>query len=159
MKLPESTEWALHCTTALAQLPDDAASTARLAEHFALPVPYLSKQLARLVRAGILSATTGPRGGFRLGRSASQITVLDVVEAIGGGADPYICREIRQQGRGALPARDCREPCILATTMRDAHEAWRASLDAVTIADLISSLPTEITERTSRLLGGGSRAE
>lgn len=156
MKLPESTEWALHCTTALAQLPDAAASTAQLAEHFALPVPYLSKQLARLVRAGILSATTGPRGGFRLGRAASEITVLDVVEAIGGGSDPYVCREIRQQGRGALPAEDCREPCLLATTMRDAHQAWRASLDAVTIADLISTLPTEITERTSKLLGSRS---
>jgi DNA-binding IscR family transcriptional regulator len=36
--------------------------------------------LALLVRAGILSGTTGPKGGFRLARSASQISVLEVGE-------------------------------------------------------------------------------
>ena len=77
MKLPESTEWALHCVTALAQAPDEAVSAAQLAQHFALPAPYLSKQLALLVRAGVLSGTTGPRGGFRLSRPAAHVTLLD----------------------------------------------------------------------------------
>ena len=103
VKLPESTEWALHCVTALAQVPDEAVSATQLAEHFALPAPYLSKQLALLVRAGVLSGTTGPRGGYRLSTSPSRLTLLEVVEAVDGSADPYTCREIRQQGRGAAP--------------------------------------------------------
>ncbi|ASR36532.1 Rrf2 family transcriptional regulator [Prauserella marina] len=157
MKLPESTEWALHCTTALAQLGGEPVSTSQLAEHFGLPVPYLAKQLAHLVKAGVLSGTTGPRGGFRLALPATRITVLDIVEAIDGRGDPYQCREIRQQGRGAVPAADCLEPCVLATTMRAAHEAWRASLAAVTVAELVGTLPPEIPQRTRRLLsrGGG----
>lgn len=153
MKLPESAEWVLHCAASLAQLDGGAtASTAQLAEHFGVPAPYLAKQLAHLVRAGVLTATTGPRGGFRLARPASQITVLDVIEAVDGGADPYQCREIRQQGRGALPAEDCTEPCVLATTMRAAHEAWRASLAAVRLADVIGTLPADVPARTRRLL-------
>ncbi len=152
MKLPESTEWALHCTTAVAQLSGEAVSTAQLAEHFDLPVPYLAKQLALLVRAGVLSGTTGPRGGFRLARSATQISMLDVVEAVDGRGDPYQCREIRQQGRGAASPEECREPCLLAQKMRDAHQAWRASLEAVTVADLIATLPAAIPKRTRRLL-------
>lgn len=153
VKLPESAEWALHCAAALAQLaPEDSASTRRLAEHFGVPAPYLAKQLAHLVRGGVLTGTTGPRGGFRLARPASEITVLDVIEAIDGAADPYRCREIRQQGAGALPAEDCREPCVLAVTMRRAHEAWRASLAAVTLADAVGTLPPGIPVRTRRLL-------
>ena len=105
MKLPSSTEWVLHCSATLAQLePSETASAAQLAAYFDLPAPYLAKQLQSLVRAGILTATTGPRGGFRLGRPAGEITLLQVVEAVDGASSPYECREIRQQGAGALPA-------------------------------------------------------
>lgn len=153
MKLPETTEWVLHCAAALAQVPDgQTVSTGQLAEHFGVPAPYLAKQLAQLVRHGVLTATTGPRGGFRLARAAAEITVLDVIEAIDGGSDPYVCREIRQQGRGAAPAEECREPCQLALIMTSAHEAWRESLRGTSLADVVSSLPPDIPTKTRRLL-------
>jgi Rrf2 family protein len=82
MKLPEGTEWVLHCAASLAQLADgDAASTAQLATHFGLPPAYLAKHLASLVRAGVLTGTTGPRGGFRLARPAAETTFLDSLAA------------------------------------------------------------------------------
>ena len=152
MKLPESTEWALHCVTALAQVPDEPVSAIQLAEHFALPLPYLSKQLALLVRAGVLSGTTGPRGGYRLSSSPSSLTLLDVVEAVDGSGDPYTCREIRQQGRGAAPPGECEERCILAQKMKDAHVAWRESLQAVRISALVESLPAHVVARTQSSL-------
>jgi Rrf2 family protein len=149
MKLPASTEWVLHCTATLAQLdPGTTAAAAQLAAYYDLPAPYLAKQLQTLVRAGVLAATTGPRGGFRLARPATEITLLDVVEAVDGASPPYECREIRQQGIGALPAEDCRERCVLATKMAEAHEAWRQSLRASSIADILATLPDTIPART-----------
>lgn len=159
MKLPVATEWALHCVTSLAQLePGGTASAANLAEYFDLPVAYLTKQLQALAKAGVLSARTGPRGGFRLGRDPAAITLLQIVEAVDGGAAPYECREIRQQGRGALPPEDCRHTCILAAKMDDAHRAWQASLDGVTLADILGSLPPWAPERTRALLLGNNES-
>ncbi|MHC9293321.1 RrF2 family transcriptional regulator [Mycobacterium sp. LTG2003] len=153
MKLPVATEWALHCATSLAQLePGATASAADLAEYFDLPAAYLAKQLQALTRAGVLAATTGPRGGFRLGRAASEITLLHIVEAVDGASAPYECREIRKQGRGALPASWCRHTCILAVKMADAHQAWRASLEGVTLADILADLPATAPARTRSLL-------
>lgn len=153
MKLPASTEWVLHCATTLAQLePGATASAAQLAEYFDLPAPYLAKQLQALVRVGVLTATTGPRGGFRLARPASEITLLDIVEAVDGGRSPYECREIRRQGAGALPAADCRNTCILAQKMADAHEAWRQTLATDTLADIVAALPAAAPARTRSLL-------
>ena len=153
MKLPASTEWVLHCATSLAQLePGATASAAQLAEYFDLPAPYLAKQLQALTRAGVLAATTGPRGGFRLARPASEVTLLQIVEAVGGASSPYECREIRQQGRGALPPEDCRHTCILAAKMAEAHDAWRRSLAGVSLADILAGLPASAPARTrSRL--------
>ncbi|MFI6028160.1 RrF2 family transcriptional regulator [Amycolatopsis magusensis] len=153
MKLPASTEWVLHCATTLAQLePGTSASTAQLAQYFDLPAPYLAKQLQALVRAGVLAATTGPRGGFRLARQAGQISLLQIVEAIDGTSAPYECREIRQQGRGALPAEDCRDTCILAVKMAEAHQAWRESLAGVTLADILAGIPATAPARTRERL-------
>lgn len=155
MKLPVSTEWVLHCATTLAQLDAGAsASAAQLAQYYDLPAPYLTKQLKALVRAGVLGATTGPRGGFRLARLPSEITLLRIVEAVDGTSPPYECREIRQRGRGALPAEDCRRTCVLAEKMAEAHEAWRRSLAGVTLADILATLPPSAPSRTRRLLAG-----
>jgi Rrf2 family protein len=153
VKLPESTEWVLHATTALAQLGQGStASAAQLAEHYGLPAAYLAKQLQALVRAGVLTAVTGPRGGFRLARPADQITMLQVVEAVDGGAPFYTCNEIRQKGRAASPPEQCREACGLAAKMAAAEAAWRQSLRTVTIADIVASLPGGVPERTRALL-------
>ncbi|RKN40174.1 RrF2 family transcriptional regulator [Streptomyces hoynatensis] len=153
MKLPVSTEWLLHCAASLAQLEAGAtASAAQLAQYFDLPAPYLAKQLQALVRAGVLTATTGPRGGFRLARPTAEITLLQIVEAVDGVSSPYECREIRRQGRGALPPEECRTPCLLAQKMAEAHEAWRSSLAATSLADILAALPGWAPSRTRRLL-------
>jgi Rrf2 family protein len=156
VKLPESTEWVLHATTTLAQLdPGSTASAAQLAEHYDVPPAYLAKQLQSLVRAGVLTATTGPRGGFRLARSAEDITLLQVVEAVDGASPFYVCNELRQQGRGAAPPEQCRRTCALAARMSDAESAWRASLRAVTVADIVAGLPRGVPRRTRALLARG----
>ena len=69
MKMPEGVEWALHCTWLLTFAREgDAVPARRLAEFYDLPEAYLAKLLKALVRAGLLRATSGPRGGFRLAR-------------------------------------------------------------------------------------------
>lgn len=154
MKLPETSEWVLHTAAVIAQLPEGATvSAAQLAEHFGVPGPYLSKQLAKLVRAGVLTGSTGPRGGFRLAREPGAISILDLVAAVDGDANPYVCREIRQQGRGAARPEDCTSPCALAVVMRQAHEAWRASLRSVTLAEIVAGLSDSVIEKNRRLLG------
>ncbi|MFL1376314.1 RrF2 family transcriptional regulator [Nocardiopsis protaetiae] len=153
MKLPASTEWVLHCASTLAQLEaGDTASTAQLALYFDLPAPYLAKQLKALVKSGLLSATPGPRGGFRLARPAAEITLLQIVESVDGASSPYVCAEIRQRGVGALPPEECEDTCVLARRMAEAHQAWRHSLAGTTLADILATLAPGTAARTrSRL--------
>ncbi len=73
MRLPEGVEWSLHCTWLLTFTRDrDPLPARRLAEFYGLPEAYLAKLLKALVRAGLLSATSGPRGGFRLARPPGE---------------------------------------------------------------------------------------
>lgn len=148
MKLSQGIEWGVHCATLLALAPaGKAIRRDGLAGHYGLPETYLAKHLQAMARAGVLHAVTGPKGGYRLNRPAGQITVLDVVEAIEGTAAPFVCQEIRQRGTGALAPEQCTKPCAINALMSEADNAWRASLRAVTIADLVDRLPPRIRER------------
>ena len=153
MKLSERVEWALHCTWTLAAAPSAGPlSTRRLAEFYDLPAPYLAKALNSLVRAGVLTATSGPRGGFRLARPATEITAAEVVEAVEGRGQLFTCTEIRQRGPLPLTGAACRTPCGISRLMDRAERAWRAELAATTIADLVETSGVGAPERLSRWL-------
>jgi Rrf2 family protein len=144
MRLSEGVEWGIHCVGLVAVLPSGTAlPTARLAEYHGVPAAYLAKSLQSLSRAGILEAAPGPGGGYRLARPAAEITLLEVVEAIDGVEPAFRCTEIRRRGPAALPAREYRVPCSIHVVMDRADAAWRAELDAVTVADLV----VQITEQ------------
>src|SRR3954471_22381348 len=115
MKIGEGVEWAVHCCTILALLPDGATLPAsRLAEYHGVPAAYLAKHLQALSRAGIVESAAGKRGGYRPARPAAEISLLDVVLAVEGGEPAFRCTEIRQRGPAALGPRSYRAPCSIA---------------------------------------------
>ncbi len=148
MRMSQGVEWMLHSLVAIAQAPaGEYVPRHALAEQYDLPDAYLAKHLKALVRAGILVATPGPRGGFGLARPANRITCLEVVEAIEGSTSWFVCTEIRQKGLAATPAAACRAPCGIAKVMAAADETWRRSLRETTVADLSEATPARVRAR------------
>src|SRR5437588_3214888 len=135
MRMNQGVEWAAHCAALLAALPQDVVvPAATLAEFHDLPAPYLAKALQQLAAAGIVSAVPGRRGGYRLARSADQITLLDIVNAVDGDTTAFTCTEIRRCGPSAVPRRLYTARCGIAAAMWQAEQALRDSLASVTIA-------------------------
>jgi Rrf2 family protein len=152
MRMSDGVEWALHCCTVLATLPDDQALPAsRLAEFHEVPPAYLAKHLQALTAAGITRSLAGPRGGYRLARPPADVSVLDVVLAVDGDDTAFRCTEIRQRGPAAGEQELYRRPCGIARAMWRAEDAWRAELAATSIGDLLMELmatvsPTQLTK-------------
>jgi Rrf2 family protein len=57
---------------------------AEIAGRQAIPERYLEQMMTSLRRAGILRSIRGPRGGYQLARSPSQLTVAEVVACLEG---------------------------------------------------------------------------
>lgn len=137
MQMSEGVEWAIHSCLNLAWVePAEAVSAAQLAAFFALPAAYLNKQLQALVRAGILTSTSGPRGGFRLARDPDTISLLDVVTAIEGAQEAFRCQQLMKSRPGARKDIDYRKECLVSQAMRQADLAWRRTLADRTIGDI-----------------------
>ena len=141
MKLGDGVEQAIHSVTMLSPLPEGGVlSAAALAEFHGVSPSYLLKHLQALSGAGIVETVPGPRGGYRLARDPSKITLLDIVLAVEGAEPAFRCKEIRQNGPNPLPKRYFTAPCQINAAMLRAERAYREELRKVTVAQLLEEL-------------------
>jgi Rrf2 family protein len=70
-----------------------SVSTRELADAYDIPAELLAKVLQRLARARLLASHHGIRGGYKLARAASSISVADVILAIDGPMTVTACSE------------------------------------------------------------------
>ena len=97
--IQRQTDYALRVVLYLgANSQDSPTSVRRLAEVNEVPEEFLRKIAQALSAAGIVRTERGRRGGLRLARPASEISLLDVMEALDAGpsvnrcfADETIC--------------------------------------------------------------------
>ena len=98
--LTTSVEYGIHCLLWLVGSGDAALSSRDLAELQGVSPSFLAKIFPKLEKAGIVTASEGVRGGYRLGRSAEDISFLQIVDAIEGEKPLFDCQEVR--GRCAV---------------------------------------------------------
>jgi Rrf2 family iron-sulfur cluster assembly transcriptional regulator len=108
-----TSQYALRALTHLARHPGEPVLGRDLAQSGEIPANYLSKVLLTLRNAGLVDTTRGSGGGYRLGRSADEIYLIDVVE---------LFEEISRT----------KPPCFLGQTRKcsdstpcSAHSTWR----------------------------------
>lgn len=80
--LPKTSEYALRAAVWLGNDPEGTESADELAKVTKVPRRYLHKVLQDLVRAGIVRSQPGPGGGYGLAKKPSEISILDVVNAV-----------------------------------------------------------------------------
>lgn len=134
MLQPKSPTYALLAVTEIArQQPKDqqGVQASQLAEMFDLPVAYLARILSLLAARKILRSKRGPRGGFYMSRDPRKVTVLEVINAVGGVSD------LRSAISGLRVPRGLRQG--LTTIFRDAADAAEKSLAKVTVAHLLAA--------------------
>ena len=84
MRITQESDYALRIVTALA-LADGTVDAGTLSEETSVTPRFTLKILHKLVHCGIVSSSKGANGGYRLSRSAENLTMKDIIEAIEQG--------------------------------------------------------------------------
>jgi Rrf2 family protein len=122
----------LHAVTHLAaqKQPDQPVASHLVAQARGIPERFLLKVLKPLVSARLLHSLKGPNGGYCLAKPASEISLLEVIEAVDGPI------------RGQVPLADDDSPAPLdrrlETICSQAADLVRAQLQKVRMSDLTS---------------------
>lgn len=70
------------------QPPGKASSVKAIATRQDLPAPYLEKLLIEMRRAGLVRSIRGAKGGYRLARKPAEISLAQILEAVGESIEP-----------------------------------------------------------------------
>ena len=128
MKLTTKGHYSVKALLDLAlQPPQQLTSGRAIAQRQDLPAPYLEKLLLELRRAGLVEALRGAQGGYRLARPAAQISLGQILEAVGETVDPLA----RHQ-----PEADHAEDWVTLMLWRQLHQKLREALYGITLEDL-----------------------
>jgi Rrf2 family protein len=129
MKLTRASSYALYAVVHMANQKNDRPTPSHLvARARKIPERFLLKVLKPLVSARVLHSVKGPNGGYRLARPASQITLLDIVEAVDGPL----------QGHAPLSENQGSHPLNrkLEAICKQGTELERRQLERVRLSDL-----------------------
>ena len=127
--LTVSVEYGIHCLLWLVSSGNQPLSSRDLAELQGISPSFLAKIFPKLEKAGLVMASEGVRGGYRLAKAPEDITFLDIVDAIEGDKPLFDCQEVR--GRCAVfgqrpPSWATSGVCAVHAVMLRAEKAMRA---------------------------------
>lgn len=92
MELTRKGEYAIRGIIYLAQQPPGKVSLiSEIAEATGAPLTFLAKIFQSFAKLGIVNSFRGTGGGFVIGRSPSNITLREIVEAVEGPIIPNRC--------------------------------------------------------------------
>ncbi len=131
MNVGRRVDYALRALCYLAAQPGErVVPRVEIQERQEIPPHFLSKILRTLVAAGFLRSVPGARGGFRLGRSAHEISVRAVYESVEGRLSLVDCVDGHDGS--------CRFAgvCTQIDIWRGAQSMLGAYLDRISIGDV-----------------------
>ncbi|NEB02900.1 Rrf2 family transcriptional regulator [Streptomyces sp. SID13726] len=132
MRLTKFTDLALRAVMRLAVSEQDESLTTReVAEAMDVPATHMAKAITRLQHLGVLEARRGRGGGLGLTELGRRASVGWLVRELEGEDEVVAC-----DGDPPCPLRAA---CRLRRALREAQEAFYATLDPLTVADLVTS--------------------
>ena len=135
MQISRTVLYALQASVVLSKFGDSEPIPCKtLSQHGQMPERFLVQVLRCLVNHGVLHSIMGSGGGYILARPASEISLMQIVEAVDNPLEPKlplvpgIAHALRER---------------VQSTMSKSMAAGRVHLESVTLADLARATPAE----------------
>ena len=132
-RLNRLTDYAVVVMTQMTQHPGNVHTAPQIAADTGIPLPTVAKLLNALARESLVCSHRGAAGGYTLGRSAEQVSVAEIIQAMEGPIALTACVE----GSGNHCEVEC--VCPMRGNWNRVNQAIHKALSEVTLADMASS--------------------
>ena len=133
IKLSKMTDYAVVCLGMLARRPGSSMSATELSKETGLALYTVQKLLKLLVsKSDFIKANRGALGGYMLNRNSSEISVVEIIEALDG---PITLTSCVDKSESFCEASDI---CFLGGKWNKINEIIRKSLNDISLKELLS---------------------
>lgn len=143
LSLTRKTDYALIALAHMAQDPEGCCSAREIAGRYKVPLPLLMNILKLLTRRGLARSARGPRGGYTLAISPSEITLYDIIRAVEGPIQLVQCidqdPEDAEVSEKQSLACELIGSCPVHSPIQSVHQKLIEFLTGVTLADVVNS--------------------
>ena len=132
--LSQKAKYALKALLALANAPEGKLlQSGEIAAQESVPKKFLDLILLELRKHRMVDSVRGKKGGYILGRSASDIMIGDIIRVVDGPLAPIACASVTAYRR----CLDCKneKACMVRLLMRDVRDAASGILDNLSLAE------------------------
>ena len=154
MKLSSKARYAVKAMLELAlSEKGEPVTLAEMTDHQGISLSYLEQLFAQLRRAGLVAGMRGPGGGYRLARSAADISIAEIVAAVD-------CKAFTRRPPNMLSRLD-RERSQYFEMWGDLSDQFRRFLSGISLAELVEREDVQAVlhgrgDMPSSVQGGGT---
>jgi FeS assembly SUF system regulator len=145
LRVTKLTDYASVVLTVLATDTDAVLSATGLAERAGLEATTVAKVLKPLAQAGLVQAFRGVNGGYRLARAPSEISLVEIVEAIEG---PLAMTECSIHDGHC----EIEHSCGARANWRRINDVVADVLRKISLADMLAPVPTRVAASLSKTI-------
>lgn len=144
MHITQHTDYALRALIYLGSNPDRLVTILEISERFDVSRTHLMKVVSKLIRAGFIEGIRGKGGGLRLQRAPIEIRIGDVVREMEPDLELAECF-------GTSSSCVLNPECKLKHALLNALSAFLASLDSVSLANLLGERESSLLHLLQRM--------
>lgn len=148
LTLTRKTDYTLIALSHLATSQGRVVSAREIASKYKVPLALLMNLLKLCAAHGLVESVRGARGGYRLGKPAEKITLVELVEAIEGPLKLSQCHGLTEPTGGVQPGDKDSSPCQVGSccpvrvAINNVHMRLQGFLSEMTIADVAQMAAT-----------------
>ena len=134
LSLTRKADYAFVAMAELAQRSPERVSAREIAAAIGVSLPMLTNVLHQLHQFGLVIATKGSKGGYRLAKVPEDISLADMIDAMQGPFKLVTCCT-SESGEGE-PECELEDFCRIKEPVRRVHRGLREYLSRVSLANL-----------------------
>jgi Rrf2 family transcriptional regulator, iron-sulfur cluster assembly transcription factor len=143
MRISAQEEYGLRCLMQVAVAPGPR-SLRQVAEREGISAAYAGKLLWILSRAGLVKSVRGPKGGYTLGRPASEIPLSDVIKVLDEDNLDQHCQHFPGDQAVCVHTGDC----TIMPIVQGLHTVVRDVLSQISLEQLLSGEAVAMAQLT-----------
>ena len=128
LRITRLTDYGFMLLAQMCQRDDILFNSKDLSEQLAIPLPTVSKVLKLLVQGTLLESHQGSQGGYRLARSADQISAAEIIEVLEGPVSMTAC----------CITDGCDRNCSVSNSWQKVNAVIVDKLQSVSLAEMVA---------------------